>query len=365
MATEAQDEMMLKVSNSLKDGAFACRSLTKLSGGTANFVYRGILATPLSDGTKTVVIKHTEGYVAQSPGFKITTTRCDYEQTVLKALSTMTPSTHTNITVVTPTMHLFSHTTNTQIYSDLPSSLDLKTYVLKHASTLTRPECQRLGHALGLWTRNFHSWAQAEEQKGLVEAMKGNVAMRDLKFTINYDTLVGTVETFPHILEGSREIFEKIREARRGEMESGTGVLIHGDFWSGNVLLPDKSIADPSSSTTAYITDWELSQVASPAYDLGQMLAELFEFKHFKDIDAGVWLMEAFMQGYGRLEEEMAFKTAVHVGTHLICWGSRVRGWGTEEQIEGVVERGREWVVKAWEGDKVFFEGEPLGCLFY
>ena len=76
MATEAQDEMMLKVSESLKDGPFACTSLTKLSGGTANFVYRANLATPLPDGTKTVVIKHTEGYVAQSPGFKITTTRC-------------------------------------------------------------------------------------------------------------------------------------------------------------------------------------------------------------------------------------------------------------------------------------------------
>jgi hypothetical protein len=38
------------ISNSLNDGPFSCTSLTKLSGGTANFVYRGILGTPLSDG---------------------------------------------------------------------------------------------------------------------------------------------------------------------------------------------------------------------------------------------------------------------------------------------------------------------------
>jgi len=132
-----------------------------------------------------------------------------------------------------------------------------------------------------------------------------------------------------------------------------------------SVLLPDGPISDASSATTVYITDWEMSQVASPAYDLGQMFAELFELKHFKDIEAGVWLIEAFMQGYGKIDEEVAFKTAVHVGTHLICWGSRVQGWGTEEQVEGVVERGREWVVKAWEGDRGFFEGGPLGCLFY
>ncbi|KAL2075525.1 hypothetical protein VTL71DRAFT_468 [Oculimacula yallundae] len=365
MSAVPQDEMALKVENSLKDGPYECTSLTKLSGGTANFVYRGTLATPLSDGSKTVVIKHTEGYVAQSPGFKLTTTRCDYEQTILTALSTLPPTTHGNITIETPTMHLFSASTNTQIYSDLPASLDLKTYILKHASSLTRPQCVRLGHALGLWTRNFHSWAQAEEQRDLVEKMKENIAMRDLKFSINYETLVATVDRFPDILGGSKEVFERIREERRGQIGEEGAVLIHGDFWSGNVLLPDGPILDAKDPLTVLIIDWELSQVSSPAFDLGQMFAELFELKHFKDIDAGLWLTEAFMQGYGKIDEEMAIKTAVHAGTHLICWGSRVQGWGTDEQVEGVVEVGREWVVKAWEVEKGFFEGGSLGCLFH
>ncbi|KAL5328925.1 hypothetical protein ACEPPN_002434 [Leptodophora sp. 'Broadleaf-Isolate-01'] len=364
MATEVQDEMKTKVENSLKDGPYACTSLEKLSGGTANFVYRGTLATPLSDGTKTVVIKHTEGYVAQSPGFKLTTTRCDYEQTILTALSTLPPTTHTNITVQTPIMHLFSPSTNTQIYNDLPSSLDLKTYVLNHASSLTHPQCQRLGHALGLWSRNFHSWAQADEQKALVENMKGNVAMRDLKFMINYEALVGTVERFPGVLEGCKGVFEAVREERRKELGEGA-VLIHGDFWSGNVLLPDGPIPDSTCPMKVFIIDWELSQVASPAFDLGQMFAELFELKHFKNIDAGVWLIEAFMQAYGEIDEKMAFETAIHVGTHLLCFGSSVQGWGTEEQVEDVVRVGREWIVKAWEGDRTFFEGGPLGSLFH
>jgi len=130
-------------------------------------------------------------------------------------------------------MHLFSASTNTQVYSDLPSSLDLKTYVLTYSSTLTLPQCRRLGHALGLWTRNFHSWAQADEQKELVESMKGNVAMRDLKFMINYEVLVGIVARFPGALKGCVEIFEKVREERRGEIGGDEAVLIHGDFWSG------------------------------------------------------------------------------------------------------------------------------------
>ncbi|XMA15802.1 hypothetical protein WAI453_008593 [Rhynchosporium graminicola] len=365
MEARPQEEMMLKVKSSLINSAYACICLTKLSGGTANFVYRGTLATPFSDGTKTVVVKHTEGYVAQSPGFKLTTTRCDYEQTILTALSTLPPATHSSITVQTPIMHLFSPSTNTQIYSDLPSSLDLKSYILQHALSLSRPQCARLGHALGLWTRNFHVWAQADEQKDLVEKMKGNIAMRDLKFSINYETLVATVERFPKILGGSKEIFEKIRDERRGELGGEDAVLIHGDFWSGNVLLPDGPSPDVKDAITVFIIDWELSQVASPAYDLGQMFAELFELKHFKDIDAGFWLIEAFMQGYGVIDEKLAFKTAIHAGTHLMCWGSRVQGWGTVEQVEGVVKVGRDWVIRAWESDRTFFQNGPLGCLFH
>jgi hypothetical protein len=76
MASETPDEISQKVQESLKDGPYACSSLAKLSGGTANFVYRGTLVTLLKDGEKTVVIKHTEGYVASNPNFKLTDTRC-------------------------------------------------------------------------------------------------------------------------------------------------------------------------------------------------------------------------------------------------------------------------------------------------
>jgi len=76
MAIESANEISMRVQESLKDGPYACTSLSKLSGGTANFVYRGTLAAPLSNGSETIVIKHTEGYVALSPAFKLTSTRC-------------------------------------------------------------------------------------------------------------------------------------------------------------------------------------------------------------------------------------------------------------------------------------------------
>lgn len=76
MATLSDDEMSDKIQTSLRDTPYACTTLQKLSGGTANFVYRGTLSTPLADNTKTVVIKHTEPYVASHPSFKLSVNRC-------------------------------------------------------------------------------------------------------------------------------------------------------------------------------------------------------------------------------------------------------------------------------------------------
>jgi len=65
------------VQGSLEGSIYSCISLEKLSGGTANYVFRGVLAKPLEeDGSKTVVIKHTPPYVAAHPDFKLTATRC-------------------------------------------------------------------------------------------------------------------------------------------------------------------------------------------------------------------------------------------------------------------------------------------------
>jgi len=130
-----------------------------------------------------------------------------------------------------------------------------------------------------------------------------------------------------------------------------------------SVLLPNHPLSE-TEVTPIYIIDWELSHLSSKAFDLGQMFAELYELTYFKNIEAGVWVIEGFMDGYGKLEGDMAWKVVVHVGVHLICWGSRVQGWGTKEKVEGAVEVGRNWVAKGVERDRAFLETGPLRCLF-
>lgn len=73
---ELSTKVALQVQESLKETPFACEKLETLSGGVANFTYRGTLVKPLGNGSKTVVVKHGEGYAALSPQFELDLKRC-------------------------------------------------------------------------------------------------------------------------------------------------------------------------------------------------------------------------------------------------------------------------------------------------
>lgn len=83
-STMAGEEFSVqKLLEQLSQTRYACSRLTKLSGGTANFLYRGSLLQPLDsqDGAtneviSTVVIKHSEGFVPGHRDFLLDVTRC-------------------------------------------------------------------------------------------------------------------------------------------------------------------------------------------------------------------------------------------------------------------------------------------------
>lgn len=78
MATAAANRKSVEeeIRRQLVGTPYESKSLTQLSGGIANFVYRIALAKPLEDGTAEVVLKHGEEYAALSPNFKLQKLRC-------------------------------------------------------------------------------------------------------------------------------------------------------------------------------------------------------------------------------------------------------------------------------------------------
>lgn len=77
MTTTAQVEKLTEqVLDELSTTEYACSSLKTLSGGSANFIYKGTLIKPLEDGAKEVAVKHGEEFIASFPDFKIPLSRC-------------------------------------------------------------------------------------------------------------------------------------------------------------------------------------------------------------------------------------------------------------------------------------------------
>lgn len=106
-----------------------------------------------------------------------------------------------------------------------------------------------------------------------------------------------------------------------------------------------------------------MAQLGVRPEDLGQLIAELWELQLFKRIDAGVWIIQAFVEGYGKVDADFAFRALLHVGAHLICVGSSTPGWGTPEDGERIAQIGRDILLSAWKKDVDAFKHHELGCI--
>ena len=137
-----------------------------------------------------------------------------------------------------------------------------------------------------------------------------------------------------------------------------------------SVLLPEASASDiqQQDAINLFVVDWEFTQFNHRAYDLGQIIGDLYERKHFKSLENTIWAIEGFVDGYGGLSDDLAFRTAIHTGVHFLCWyirrDPRTPPKGTPEQIIGAVRIGVDFVVKGWERDRAWFETSPLASLF-
>lgn len=288
---------------------------------------------------------------------------------MLRALNGFSYTHDTNhaqpITVQAPRLYHFDSASNTQIMENLPDSVDLKTWLLSEegGKSVSERAAKDIGRALGSWLESLHAWGVQEQQSALRETVSRNKLMQGIKHVFNYQQLVKMVDKHPGILESAREVFKQVEAyaATESTPPSPSGInesdwgLIHGDFWTGNVLICGSDL---------FVVDWEMGQLGPYALDLGQMLAEIFEAKHFRDVEAAMWVMHGIIENYASLHRDLAFRTAMHMGVHLVCWSS-VPGWGTQEQVEDAIRVGRDMIVKAWQRDEDWFlQGRILKPMF-
>lgn len=139
-----------------------------------------------------------------------------------------------------------------------------------------------------------------------------------------------------------------------------------------SVLLPNvkwQTTHRPSQGPNRlFVIDWELAQFGHRAIDVGGMMADLYERKHFKNSDHVIPAMEGFARGYGRISDEMAFRTAIHAGVHLICWHIRSNPnlplSAPMEKVLAALALGRDLILKGWEKDRKWLGNSVLAPLF-
>lgn len=111
-----------------------------------------------------------------------------------------------------------------------------------------------------------------------------------------------------------------------------------------------------------------MCQFGHRAYDLGHMIGDLYEAYHFHSSDISLTMIRGFMDGYGEINDDMAFRTAIHAGVQFLGWYNRrapsdsVKGTG--EQISSAAKISTNLIVNGWERERQWYQSTPLAPLF-
>ncbi|KAH7377528.1 kinase-like domain-containing protein [Cadophora sp. MPI-SDFR-AT-0126] len=382
---KTRDEIQTEVFEWLNTTRYASTSLAPLAGGSANFIYKATLTSPLEDGSIEVVVKHGESYMAVAPANKISISRCNIEAECFKTLANFSTikaiESHGSqadgklcAIVRTPRLYHYDDSKHTQIMEYLARSANLKSWIYSHLNSNTslelKPQCHALGKAIGEFVAAFHNNTDAK----LRQTLKGNSQMQGLKHMINYDWMLDRVAQFPDIFEDAKGTFTEVKDMALRELENERHLKVtHGDLCPGNILITDAPLQELSSAKTpVIITDWEQAQLGSPSLDHGEMLGELFAFYLYKNFDTCLWIARGYVEGLGELDEEQKWRNALQIGVHLLAFGP-IAGWVAEDERgqkekERVVKISKDLVVNAWEKKTEWFkdgDGKVFGFLIW
>ena len=119
--------------------------------------------------------------------------------------------------------------------------------------------------------------------------------------------------------------------------------VCHGDFWPGNVLVSE-------TGEGLMVVDWEMVRRECGATDVGQFAAEAWLLDRFR---GGKGLLGAFLKSYREAAgpgRGFLKRVAVHFGTHLAFWPTRVE-WGSREETRECELVGQEVLKRAVDED--------------
>ena len=312
------DQKTFDIVRYLRSAGIQYRTLQKLTGGTANFVWRAV-----DESGHSRVIKHAEAYVAKNPKIPFPLDRMDFEHRALNLIPTYLPS---NDFILLPGVYRYDAEQHVLIIADGGSR------TLKDAYRDPTIDVLEYGRQIGAWLASLH-----QSTKGT--AIGDNITAKHI-YRHSYRNASAAAKRF-----GLDSVLAESVNLEYGNLLSmDDDCVCHGDFWPGNVLVGDQGLT---------IVDWEMVRRGCGATDVGQFAAEAYLLDKFY---GNRGLQSAFLSGYKQaqdLEDDFIKRVQVHMGVHLAFWPTVVQ-WASHEETEKVLLMGYEMISDAsgdnWKG---------------
>ncbi|KAF2446192.1 hypothetical protein P171DRAFT_430394 [Karstenula rhodostoma CBS 690.94] len=319
-------------------------SVSILTGGTANYVYR----VTFPDGS-TAIYKHAAPYLHSNTAFAFDPRRMDYEDRILELLPSLLSSRLSESPVHAVAVHRYDKGNKLLRISDGGSRNLKDTYA---NPTLDIPS---VGAALGRWLATLHTSTVATPLSldPASQNIKDNNAVAVSIYRHSYNNLSsafaaysdggGTVPGYADFIDLPNkdiEFAQQINDAYGSRLAHDNECICHGDFWPGNVLV--RPAAEEGGKVNLTVVDWEMTRRGTSATDPAQFLAESFLLDRFcGDRGLAPAFLNAYLSARSSLPDKEWFRRlAIHFAVHVAFWPTRVV-WTDRAGTQALVELGK------------------------
>ncbi|CAE7106196.1 unnamed protein product [Rhizoctonia solani] len=328
-------------------------SIETVSGGYNGFLYRVVLKEPLKiTGEKTVIVKHTLGYAAQSiltmsgdgSGPEVTplgAERMDFEH---EALQMVASNPDFSSVVRVPHVHAYDPHTHTLIMSDVAPCRPLSIVSQESDDTLL----SHIGRALGEFMGRFHKWSTLPEQAGARKRFSENKTSAGEMLRIRWQLALTAAKKYGVERTWMEDMYlAGMEDARRGR------VICMGDFWFDNILI------STTGDLQIYIVDWEAARTAQPELDVALFATENYSLEHYHK---PMPLMREFFEAYKAHMDLDEMSMAKHAGRDILGYGP-IQSWvlDRDESVkQPIAQLGVELLEAAHTGDRTALRKNPV-----
>jgi 5-methylthioribose kinase len=203
---------------------FDSSTVTPLSGGTANFVWRLVLKTPHEDVHHTAILKHAEGFASAYRALPLSIERFAFEHQALTYIPKNAPFMTSSSVVRLPKVFFCDGAHHVLILEDVGDLPSLKEFVSGEPAP-TPGLSSRIGEELGRFLSNLHVWGKENDQ---VKALfSHNHGAREVCSWRTAGRLVAAAKKFGVDDERIAKIAEKMEQDGLKSEET----LTMGDYW--------------------------------------------------------------------------------------------------------------------------------------